>query len=145
MKGVIHPDHIPRNKYQLLVDGMPDFTFLTVGNLEEELETVDLPDRTTASGGNTKPIEFTAAIPTHHTEERDAMEAWYQEGQDPVDPGYKKTAILVKQSISEFQTVAYTLIGTYPCKRNTSELEMANEGELDQIEWTFKSDQIIAR
>jgi len=75
MKGVIHPDHIPRNKYQLLVDGMPDFTFLNVGNLEEELETVDLPDRTTASGGNTKPIEFTASIPTHHSEERIAMES----------------------------------------------------------------------
>jgi len=60
-------------------------------------------------------------------------------------PEYKKTAVLVKQSISEYQTVAYTLIGTYPYKRNTSELEMANEGELDELEWTFKTDQIIAR
>lgn len=145
MKGVIAPDHIPKNKYQLLVSGLPPITFTAVGGLEEELETVDLPDRTRASGGNTKPVEFTVRMPTHHVTERIAMENWYAECQDPVLPTYKKVGTLVKQSISSLATVAYILQGLFVSKRATQDLEMENEGELDEIEWTMSADQIFTR
>lgn len=145
MKGTIAPDHIPRNKYKLLVQGLPPITWTSVGSLEEELETVDIPDRTAASGGNTKPVEFNVKHPTHHPAERIAMENWFVEGQDPVSPQYKKIGTLIKTSISGLQSVTYILQGLFVCKRVTSELEMANEGELDELEWTMKCDQIFPR
>lgn len=145
MKGAIFPDHIPKNKFQLIVAGLPSITFVQVSGLEEELETVDLPDRTTASGGNTKAIEFTARMPTHHTPERIALENWFAQCRDPVDPTYKKVGTLVKQSITGMNSVSYILQGMYPSKRSTPDLEMTNEGEEDELEWTFKADQIFPR
>ena len=145
MKGSIQPDHIPKNKYQLIIMGLPPITFTKVSGLEEELETVDLPDRTTASGGNTKAVEFTASMPTHHTSERIALENWYVQCRDPVSPAYKHVGSLVKQSLTGINLVTYVLQGLYPCKRSTPDVEMSNEGELDEIEWTFKADQIFAR
>lgn len=145
MKGVLAPDHIPRNKYQLLIAGMPPITFTFVSGLEEELEAVDLPDRTKASGGNTKPIEFTARMPTHHVTERIAMENWFAQCQDPVLPSYKKIGTLVKQSISSLASVSYVLQGLFLTKRGTQDQEMENEGELDEIEWTMSADRIFPR
>ncbi len=144
MKQTLQPDHIAVNNYQLIVVGGPPLIqFVTIDGFEEELETVDLPDRTTASGGNTKSIEFTATHPKHHTVEDAFLEAWFLEGQDPVSPTYKKAATLVIQSISRLVTRSYNLIGLYPSKRKTSDLDMANEGELNSTEWTFKCDRII--
>ena len=67
MKGVINPDHIPVNKWQLIVVGLPPLTITEQSGIEDELETTELPDRTIASGGNRKSAEFTIMIPTHHT------------------------------------------------------------------------------
>jgi hypothetical protein len=145
VKGVLAPDHIPRNKYQLRVRGLPPITFTFVGGLEEELETVDLPDRTTASGGNTKPVTFTVRMPTHHVTERVAMENWFTECQDPVPRSYKKVGTLIKQSISSLASVTYMLHGLYISKRTTQDQEMENEGELDEIEWEMKADRLIPR
>jgi hypothetical protein len=144
MKGVLQPDHIPLNKYELRVRDLPPITFITISGWEEELEDVDLPDRTAASGGNTKPIEFTATIPLHHVIEVQAMEAWFQMSQDPVSPNYKKTGTLVLSSISGLVRKTILLIGMFPCKRKTGDLEMANEGELHVVEWTFRGDDVIA-
>ena len=145
MKGVLAPDHIPKNKYTLRVLGLPPITFTAVGGLEEELETVDLPDRTRASGGNTKPIEFTVRVPTHHVVERIAMENWYQEGKDPVLPTYKKVGTLTKRSLSNIAFVSYIITGLFISDRKTQDLEMENEGELDEIEYTLSGDNVGTR
>lgn len=145
MKGSIQPDHIPKNKYVLSFMGLPPITFTKVSGLEEELDNVTLPDRTQASGGNTKAGEFTASMPTHHTPERNALENWNIQCRDPVSPAYKKTGTLTKQSLTGMNTVSYILQGCFISKRSTPDVEMSNEGELDEIEWTFKFDQIIAR
>ena len=55
MKGAIKPNHMAVNKYTLTVIGMPPLTPTEISGLEEELQTVELPDRTRASGGNTGP------------------------------------------------------------------------------------------
>lgn len=143
MKGAIQPDHIPLNKYSFIVAGLAPMTFTTVSGLEEELENVELPDRTAASGGNTKPIEFTATHPMHHLIEQAAMETWYLQSQDPVDPTYKKAGTIVMSSLSGLVTKRYMVSGVFPCKRKTGDLDMNNEGELHQVEWTFKADQVI--
>lgn len=142
MKGVLNSDHIPVNNYQLRVPGMPQFTFVSISGIEEELENVDLPDRTAASGGHTKVIEFTASLPMHHTREQQAMRRWYKDSQDPVAPDYKKTGTLVLTSISGLITVSFLLEGIFPCGPKISDMEMGNEGEMNEVEWKFKGDAI---
>ena len=99
MKGAIKPNHIPTSNFDLIVAGFIPLTITRMDGIEEELETVDLPDRTVASGGHTKPVEFMIAIPMHHRVEQAAMEAWYRQSKDPVDAAYKKAATLLHRPI----------------------------------------------
>jgi len=140
MKGDIRADHIPINKWTLLVLGMPMLTITEQSGIEEELETTDLPDKTRASGGNTLPVEFTAKIPMHHLEEQVAMELWFASCKDPVSPLYKKAATLIHKSISSRVLKTYSLIGMFPTKRKLPDLDMNNEGEYASVEWTFSAD-----
>lgn len=142
MKGVIQGDHIPVNKFQLLMAGLPPLVITELSGIEDELETADLPDRTVASGGNRKATEFTMMIPMHHLVEQAAMELWYREGQDPVLPTYKKIGTLVHQSISGAVLRTFTLVGVFPKKRGLPDLEMVNEGEMAGVEWTMSADDI---
>jgi len=145
MKGIIHPDHIPKNKFSLRVRGLPEIVFTKVDGLEEELEVVEIPDRTRASGGQTKAGDFTAAIPTHHVEQIQAVEAWLVDSTDPVSPAYKKTGVLTKQSITGMRTVIYTILGMFVSKRATSEVDMEDEGNMDITTFTFNFDKIEPR
>jgi len=143
MKGAIRPNHIPKNKGKLIVAGLPPLTLTTIGDIDEELETVDLPDKTTASGGQRKALEFTATLPMHHDVEVAAVEAWYVQGQDPVHPLYKKVGTLVYERVGFGVPRSYTLMGLYISKRKIPGAEMANEGEMQELELTFKADQVI--
>lgn len=143
LKNSLFPDHIPVNKFELIVVGAPGpMKFIKITGLERELETVSLPDRTTASGGNVKPVEFTATHPKHHVVEDTFLEAWLKESELAV-PSYKKAGSLLIQSISGLVTRSYTLLGLYPCKSATPDLDAENEGELFVTTWTFKADNII--
>jgi hypothetical protein len=142
MKGTIHPNHIPKNKGRLLVPGQPSFVFTTLGDIVEEVEAVDLPDRTIASGGQKKAGEFTATIPSHHTVEVAAIERWFVAGQDPVQPDYKKVGTLVQQPIGPGLPKTYSLIGLWVSRRQIPGSEMANEGEMQELEITFKFDDV---
>lgn len=145
MKQTLLPDHIPQNNYHLIVlGGPPLIQFTKVDGIDEELETVDLPDRTKASGGNTKAFDFKAEHPEHHVLEDLFLEFWFREGQDPVSPFYKKPCVLLAQSISRIQTKAYNLLGVFISKRKLPDREMKNEGEMTVKEWTFCGDRILA-
>lgn len=143
MKGAIRPNHIAVNKYTFLVLGLPPLTPTKISGIEEELEAVDLPDRTKASGGNTKAVEFTIMLPMHHTIEMAAMEAWFRESQDPVLPTYKKAATLLMLPIGPGIPRTRSLIGVFPTKRKDPDLEMKNEGEMAEVEWTISADQVL--
>lgn len=143
MKMVLLPDHIPVNNFDLVVvGGPPVIQFITFDGLEEELDTVDLPDRTKASGGSTKAIETTATHPKHHAVEDAFLEAWFLESRI-VSPTYKKAASLIVSSISGLVNRSYNLIGMFPSKRKTADLDIGNEGELNVTEWTFMIDMSI--
>lgn len=142
LKGVIKPDPIPVNKYELLVIGLPAFTATSVSAIEEVVDSVILPDRTTMSGGNTQPVEFTIMTPSHHTVEYLALELWYSEGQDPQTSTYKKSAVLLLKSGTGAIIRSYALTGVWLCKRKLPELSMENEGDMAQVEWTLKADSI---
>jgi hypothetical protein len=143
MKGRIKPDHIPVNKYELLFIGMPPLTVIKMSGLEKELETVDLPDRTTASGGQTKQLEFTMEMPQHHVVEQAAMELWFKESQDPVSPNYKKNGTLVGTSLSDAIVVSKSILAAFPSKPKYPDMDMSNEGEMAVVEWTMKCDDVL--
>lgn len=143
MKGAMKPDHMPVNKYQLLILGLPPLTPTKISGLEDELQTTELPDRTRASGGNRGPSEFTITLPMHHTVEQAAMEIWYKESQDPVLPSYKKIGTLIHKSISGAGLRTFSLLAAFPTKRKLPDLEMENEGEMAAVEWTISVDDIL--
>ena len=143
MKGAIRADHIPVNKYQLLILGLPPLTPTEVSGMEDELQTVDLPDRTKASGGTRGPTEFTMTIPLHHTLERLACEAWFIEGQEPVLPSYKKPGTLLMQSLSGAIVASHSLIGAFISKRVLPDLELAGDGEMAVVEYTVMVDDLL--
>lgn len=143
MKGAIQPNHIPLNKYQLLVLGLPQLTPIEFSGIEDELQTQEMPDRTVASGGHRGATEATMMLPAHHDVENFAMELWYRESQDPVSPTYKRTATLVMQNIDGSAGRTYTLVGVFPKKRSTPDLELENEGEMAGIEWVLSIDDVL--
>ena len=143
MKGRIKPDHLPVNKFTLFSAGLPPVEFIQVSGIEEELQAVELPDRTNASGGHTAPVEFTAMSMMHHVIEQIALELWFKEGQDPVSPTYKKVGSLIHRSLTGQTIRTYTLTGVFISKRKLPDLDMANEGEPAIIEWTLKADQVL--
>jgi hypothetical protein len=142
-KGTIKADHIPLNKFQLLVAGLPPLAPITVSGLEEEVQRVELPDRTAASGGNSNPIEFDAEFQAHDSVEAAALELWLAEARDPVSPAYKKVGTLIMQSLSGEGFRSFTLNGLWISKRATPDLDMANEGELATITYTFSADEMF--
>lgn len=142
IKAVLQPDHIPVNKYKLAVAALLPITVVSQSGLEEELDTVELPDRTFATGGNTKPVEFTIMTPMHHTLEHLALEAWYREGQDPVSSTYKKLVTLTMFSGTGSILRVYAINGMFLSKRKLPELSMDNAGEIALVEWTCKADSV---
>lgn len=145
MKGVLEDDHIPVNKFRLLVLGTiaPIFTVVSATGVEEELETQELPDRTTVSMGRTGPLDFSVTIPMHHRLEQSAMELWFTESRDPILPTYKKPAVLTHYSISGGSTVSYVFTDLYPYKRGLPSLEMGSEGALAVVTWHLKASIMI--
>jgi len=141
MKGLIQDDHMPLNKYILTANG-EDYVFTEVSGIEEELNTVQMPDRTVRSGGRTNTIEFTVMLPLHHVEEQSRMEAWFEQSQisgieNGVDPNYKRTGLLRAISLSGAVEAQWSLIQLFPSKRALPDFEMNNDGEMAQVEWTL--------
>jgi hypothetical protein len=143
MKGVINPNHAPDNNYQLLILGIPALTVTSLGALEDELNTMKLPDRTVASGGNREATEFDIDIPMHHVIEQAAMEIWYREAQDPVSPGYKKVGSVIFKRLDDSIARTFSLIGVFPKKRALPEGKMDGEGEMQNVTWTLSVDDIL--
>lgn len=143
LKFAIEPDHIPVNNYRLIINGLQPITFTSIGALEKELDKVDLPDRTTASTGRTKPGETEVKVPAHHTIQVQQMERWFQEGKEPIDPAYKKTATLVIYSGTTLITKTLTMVGAYVSKGTTPDLEMNDDGEMAVMTYTISWDDIL--
>jgi hypothetical protein len=143
LKRTIKADHMPVNNYEMLVNGMPKIIFISVEGLDEELETVDLPDRTARSGGNTKALSFTAKQPLHHALEVQAMEQWYKDSQHPVKPDYLKNATLMFKSLTDMHSKSYALTECFPHKRVLSNADMNDEGKPAELTWTFRATEVV--
>jgi len=144
IKGKINQDHMPKNKYELFIVPIgATVTFTTVSGISEEMDSVDLPDRTRASGGESKATDFTASVPMHHLVDQAIMEAWYEEGQSPVSATYKKTGSLIVTSLSGGAVKSYALKGVWVTGRGLPDFAMENEGEMAEVEWSFSVDDVF--
>ena len=143
MKGQILPGHIGVNHFELKVLGFIPITLVEISGIESETTWVELPDRTQASGGEEMVGEFTGMLPAHHTTERAILDVWLQEGRDPVLPTYKKVGTLLLKDIHGEVKATYSLTGLAVSKRASPDLEMANDGEMASIEYTFKYDSVV--
>jgi hypothetical protein len=141
LKGQIKGDHAPLNKFKLLVVGLPEITCVTVSEIPEELNVVDMPDRTVRSGGQTAPVELEIAVPAHHLVEIAALEFWYRQGQDPIDPGYKKVATLIIYTGTGIP-LTHELLNVFIAGRTIPALDMLNEGEMAMKTYTLRADRV---
>jgi len=144
MKGTIQENHIPVNNYELIIPTLPTIVFTEISGLEEETQSVDMPDRTKVSGGNSTPVEFTAMSNEHHTTELAALETWRIQAIGNVNPTYKKVGTLIKRRIDGTVGTTRTLLGLWITKRKDADLDMNNEGESALVEWTFSVDKILS-
>lgn len=143
MKGEIQPDHIPINKFLFQIVGLIPIYVSEISGIEDELNVMELPDRTVVSTGTRQATEFTMMLPLHHGAEQTAMEAWFLESQEPISPTYKKPCTLTFESISGGKTRNFSLSGVFPKGRNLPDLEKANEGEIAMVEWVMSADDIL--
>jgi hypothetical protein len=142
MKGAVQPNHIPVNNFELSIAGAPPILFTKVTGAEVETESVDMPDRTKASGGNTKPTTVTATMFKHHAAEVAYMQAWFGAGQDPVQANYKRTGTLLHKAVDGTTAASETWSGVWVTKKKESDKDLANAGEPAMIEWTLSIDKI---
>ena len=144
MKHVIEADHIRTNKYRVDVVGLPvSITPVSVGGIERETDSVDLPDRTSASGGREKQGEFDISVPAHHHTEIAAMNAWREEAIDPVSPTYKKAVTVTALSGTGANSLLRDLNGVWVPKDGTPDMEMDGDGEMAVIKYTLKWDSTL--
>jgi len=122
--------------------GPPVLTFTSISGITEEFETEELPDLTVASMGRSKPVDFSASLPQHHRLEQIAMEGWLAETRDPISPLYKKPATVSMTSIGG-RIFSYTLIDCYPYRRKLPDLDMANDGDMAETEWSFRASLVL--
>ena len=134
---------MPVSKYRLQPIGLPPILFTMVGALEQEMDTVELPDRTKASGGRDKPGDTDLKVPMHHTVEVAAMDGWWDEGKDPVTLTYKKPCTMAYISLSGLVVQVYTLTGCWLNKRATPDAELENEGDLAEMTYGMCWDDIF--
>ena len=140
LKGRIDPDHIPLNKYKLLVLGIGEITATNVSGLETEVAAIDLPDRTKASGGQISATEFTVTVPMHHSAEIALMDLWFNEGQDPIAVTYKKPGTLQHLSgTGDIQRI-YALTGMWVQKSKLPDLAYDDDGWMAEVEYTLCAD-----
>lgn len=140
LKNTIQPNHIPINKYELSVLGLPVITFTKVGGIEQETGDIMLPDKTSASGGQQEPFDMVCELPLHHTSEVDAIESWHKEGKDPVSPTYKKTGSMLYKGQDDSVVRAYSIINAWAKKLKYPDVEMENEGDMAVLEVTLRVD-----
>ena len=141
IKGKIQDNHIPLNKFELIVAGLPQITLVTTDDIEETLGVIEMPDRTKRSGGQTSPVEFTGKIPMHHDVQVAALELWYKEGQDPVQPGYRKAGSMMFSRLNG-DPRPFELISLWISGRTIPGGDMANDGEPAMLTYKFQADEV---
>lgn len=143
-KGKVQANPIAQHSYQFLVVGMPPLVVTKVGSLEDEIETITLPDRTRHPGGEKPPTEIVITVPSHHTVEQLALELWWEECQHPISPNAKKTGTLVRYRGDGSIGRKFLCTGAFPMKHARGEGDMENADGYVAEDWTLSIDDVKA-
>jgi len=146
LKGVIQKDHIPANKYKLMV-GVKEIIATSVSAIEQTLVTTDLPDGTRASSGRTEASECTVMIPAHHNGDIAFMQAWWHSGganDGPVLPTTYKPMTVIGTSGTGAVNRIDTCFGCFITGRTSSEYSMEDGGTMTVIEYTISIDRVLS-
>lgn len=145
MKGVLREDHIPSNKFTLSVPLVAggQFTPISVTGFDRKVGVVDLPDRTKATDGVSKAINFEMTLPAHHSDEIAAMELWFRESQDPVSPLYKKPGVFTQESLTGRIVRKWELIGLWTSGPKNDDSKLADEGTMVTITYQMHCDDAV--
>lgn len=152
LKNTIAGSHIPDNLFKLTPVYPPfptGLTIIKISGIKEELENSDMPDRTWATGGQTKPISFTVEVPMHHAVEQIYWEDWYQAGQanQGVRDDYKRDCNLTNIPITGLTGSGFVRLwgisGVGIVSRELPDLDMNGEGKLTTIKYEMKADSIF--
>ena len=143
IKGVIDKDIIAGNEFQLTVDNV-DVLCTMISSIEESMQTVELPDGTSASGGRTEGgIETTVTIPAHSVDDVAYMDAWWASCKDPIPLSAYKTVTIQGRSKSGSKTITDTGFGVWVKGRKSAEYAMEDGGTvMTVIEYTLSIDDV---
>ena len=160
MKGDIEAGHIPSNRFQLFFLGFVyPITFTEVSEWTKEVETVDLPDGSSASMGISKPVEITVSIMAHHVQDVAQMDAWWAQCQEPVQPMYKRDGTLVSFALPHtkgqhsatiafvadaIKSRAHLIEGAFIKSRRLSAQSMSDPGNPLRIDYVLRCDNVIS-
>ena len=144
IKGSIGSNIYHRNEFAFNVAGIGDLTVISVSEIEQNLQTVTLSDRTVVTGGSTEAFEIDVVTPAGNNAEQAKWQQWYLDSQHPAEPTYKKTVTIVRESaeLPLSKTMVYTLEGVFIRKRMDSDFDMDNEGEDARVTWTLSVDDV---
>lgn len=143
IKGELSQGYIPINKFSMVVEGIASMTVIEVSGIEQELETVDLPDKTVATSGRAGTTEFSIKVPAHEDVTMAALDTWWKSCQGDVAMDYKKKATLSLLDTFGLPKANWSISGMFPTKRALPELNAGSEGEMAMAEWTFKADDVV--
>jgi hypothetical protein len=143
IKGVLKVNREQVNKYQLTIQpGVGAIVLVSIGGLEQELDSTALPDGTVRSGGRGKPGETDIVQPAHHKLEVLAMELWWSLCKNTL-PGYLKLGTLVYFNEYGLPGSKYTLPNIWIKKRKSSDMDLGNEGDMATLTWSISYDDVI--
>ena len=144
-KGAVLANHIPVNNFKMTVTGgNVDLLFITLTMPEFETETIDLPDRTQASGGNVLPGESVGSIMGHHNSEVDYLETWRKDGIGKVKTTYKRACTIAEYGIDGKIVRSQGWKGVRIKKVKKTDRDLADPGAPAMYEYTFGIDELLS-
>jgi len=143
-KGELSAGYIPNNKFLLSVAGLgvSSLVIIEVSGIEQELETVELPDKTVATSGRAGIVEFTIKVPAHESNSIASLNGWFMSCRGSVSTDYKKDGTLALQNTYGETVSSWSISGMFPMKRTLPEMNAAGAGDLSMSEWAFKADDV---
>lgn len=143
-KGVISKDIIRLDKYIITIDGV-DLKAIRVGESNQTMKVVELPDGTAASGGRTEASEFEIEIPEHETKERLLLDKWWSDCKDPISPSAYKVVTITRTSGTGGVSVVEDRVGCFVKGRRGGEMSYdGGSEEMATLIYSISCDDVIS-
>jgi hypothetical protein len=141
-KGAVQPNAAMTNSYLLIVLGLPDTVWKSIGALKEELITATMADQTVQSTAVTKAVSTEGETYAHHTAEIIALEAWWLMCKTGA-PLHKRAATVHLRDGAGTVVRSYLLDGMMITGRELPQLDAGGEGSGALIKWSLSIDAVI--